>query len=220
MNKSKTLLISILAALISSCGMANNLTSDTFSRIETVSVSKNVTGATRASYYGAGENAAFALGGILGAMAAGDSNMSKSEILTRALKKNKINIRAKVYKRFLQEINRNELFKGKLVRSGANATFHLEVYKYGLYAKGPFSSKMEPEVGIRATLKDSSGKQIWTNFAYVTALNFKGHEYTIEEYFKDPKKLNAAYDAAIDKAITSLVKKIKLVQLSHDILIG
>ncbi len=220
MKNGKILSVVLMALTVTSCGMANNLTSETFAKISTVSVSKEITGVTRASYYGAGENAAFALGGIIGSVAAGDSNMSKSEMLTLALKKNKIDLRAKVYQRFLQEIKNHELFGGKLVRSGSNATFHLEIYKYGLYAKGPFSSKMEPEVGIRATLKDKSGQKIWTNFAYVTALNFKGHEYTLEEYFSDPSKLNKAYDAAIEKAITSLMKSIKLAQINRDNLVS
>ncbi|MGW8247318.1 MAG: hypothetical protein ACWGOV_04335 [Acidiferrobacterales bacterium] len=209
----------ILATSVTSCGIANNLTEDTFSKISSVSVSKEITGAKYASYYGAAENAAFALGGVVGAVASGDSNMSKGQMLTLALKKNNINVQAKYYKRFLQQVGDNPLFKGKLVRfdSGENAVFHLEVYKYGLYASGPFSSKMEPEVGIRATLIDKQGNKLWTNFAYVSALNFSGYEYTLEQYMKDPAKLNAAYDAALDKAVKTLIGKLKLAMLKGEI---
>lgn len=208
----------ILAVSVASCGMANNLTEDTFSKISTVSVSKEITGAKYASYYGAAENAAFALGGVIGATASTDSNMSKGEMLTLALKKNRINVQAKYYQRFLQQVGNNPLFKGKLVRSGSgeNAVFRLEVYKYGLYASGPFSSKLEPEVGIRATLLDKQGNKLWTNFAYVTALNFSGYEYTLEEYMKDPAKLSAAYDAALEKAVKTLVGKLKLAMLKGE----
>jgi len=209
----------ILAISVASCGTANNLTDDTLSKISTVSVSKEITGAKYASYYGAAENAAFALGGVIGAAASTDSNMSKGQMLTLALEKNHIDVRTKYYQRFLQKIGQNPLFHGKLVRtgSGENAVFHLEIYKYGLYASGPFSSKMEPEVGIRATLMDKQGNKLWTNYAYVSALNFSGYEYTIEEYMKDPKKLNAAYDAALDKAINTLVGKLKLAMLKGEI---
>ena len=212
MKNLNPLLAIALALLVASCGMANNLTDDALGNISTVSVHKEITGARYASFYGAGENAAFALGGVIGSAAATDSNMSKGEKLTMALEKQHIDIRAKYYQRFLQKLGRHPLFKGKLVRSGSgeSAVFHLEVYKYGLYASGPFSSKMEPEVGIRATLVDKQGNKLWTNFAYVTALNFSGYEYTMEEYMKDPAKLNAAYDAALDKAVATLLGKLKL----------
>lgn len=222
MRTGKLLLAGGLISFLTACGMTNNLTSETFQNITTVSIDKEITGAKFASYYGAAENAAFALGGVIGAAASTDSNMSKGEMLTLALKKNKIDIRAKYYKRFLQAVSNHEMFKDKLVKSGsgASATFHLEIYKYGLYAKGPFSSEMEPEVGIRATLKDRNGEKIWTNFAYISALNFSGHEYKIEEYLKDPAKLDKAYDAALDKAVATLIGKLKLALLSGDVRIA
>ena len=212
MNIRNLVLVVALSASVASCGMANNLTDDALSNISTVSVSKEITGARFASYYGAGENAAFALGGVVGAAASTDSNMSKGEMLTMALNKHHIDVRAKYYERFLQNIGKHPMFMGKLVRSGSgeSAVFHLEVYKYGLYASSPFSSKMEPEVGIRATLLDKQGNKLWTNFAYVSALNFSGYEYTLEEYMKDPAKLDAAYNAALDKAVKKLVGKLKL----------
>jgi len=209
----------VVTVSVSACGIANNLTESTFESISKVSVSKEISGAKVASYYGAAENAAFALGGVVGAVASGDSNMSKGEMLTLALKKNHIDIRAKYYTRFLKQLAYNSLFKGKVVRSnsGENAVFHLEIYKYGLYASSPFSSKMEPEVGIRATLLDKQGNKLWTNYAYVSALNFKGYEYTIEEYMKDPAKLDAAYDAALDKAVKSLINNLKIALLRGEI---
>jgi len=206
------LFVVALSVSVASCGISNNLTNDALSNISAVSISKEITGARFASYYGAGENAAFALGGVIGAAASTDSNMSKGEMLTMALNKHHIDVRAKYYKRFLQQIGKHPMFMGKLVRSGSgeSAVFHLEVYKYGLYASSPFSSKMEPEVGIRATLLDKQGNKLWTNFAYVSALNFSGYEYTLEEYMKDPAKLDAAYNAALDKAVKKLVGKLKL----------
>ena len=208
-----------LAVSVASCGMANNLTDDALSKISSVSVDKEIGGAKYASYFGAGENAAFALGGVIGAAASTDSNMSKGEKLTQVLEKNHIDVRTKYYQRFLKKVAEHPLFKGKLVRSGSGeaAVFHLEVYKYGLYASGPFSSKLEPEVGIRATLTDQQGNKLWTNFAYVTAINFSGYEYTLEEYMKNPAKLNAAYDAALDKAVNTLVGKLKLAMLKGEI---
>ena len=221
--KLRNLLLTLtLAVSVTSCGISNNLTDDTLSKISAVSVNKEITGAKYASYYGAAENAAFALGGVIGAAASTDSNMSKGQMLTLALEKNHIDVRAKYYKRFLQKVGQNPLFKGKLVRSGSGETavFQLEVYKYGLYASGPFSSKMEPEVGIRATLTDKQGNKLWTNFAYVSALNFSGYEYTIDEYMKEPAKLSAAYDAALDKAVNTLVGKLKLAMLKGEIRLG
>jgi hypothetical protein len=211
--------ITALAVSVASCGMANNLTDDALSNISAISVDKDITGAKYASYFGAGENAAFALGGVIGAVASTDSNMSKGEKLTLALEKNHIDVRTKYYQRFLKKVADHPLFKGKLVRSGSgeSAVFHLEVYKYGLYASGPFSSKLEPEVGIRATLMDEHGNKLWTNFAYVSAINFSGYEYTLEEYMKDPTKLSAAYDAALDKAVNTLVGKLKLAMFKGEI---
>ena len=84
-----------LAGLVASCGMANNLDDATYSKLTTISVSKEITGVKTASYYGASENAAFALGGVIGAVASGDSNMSKGEMLTLALKKSHIDVREK-----------------------------------------------------------------------------------------------------------------------------
>ena len=126
----------ILAVSVASCGMANNLTEDTFSKISTVSVSKEITGAKYASYYGAAENAAFALGGVIGATASTDSNMSKGEMLTLALKKNRINVQAKYYQRFLQQVGNNPLFKGKLVRSALDfleVHLHDDLFKFFIF---------------------------------------------------------------------------------------
>ena len=136
--------------------------------------------------------------------------MTKAQMLQKVLEKNHIDIRKKVYNRFQAGIKNHSLVNGKLVPKGGDAVFELEIYTFGLYASGPFSSKMEPDLGVRATLKDRSGKKIWTNFSYVTALNFKGYEYTLDEYVKDPAKLNSAYDAAVAKAITTIIGKFKI----------
>lgn len=220
MKGRRLFLIAILSSLVASCGVANNMDSSTYSSIKSFSVSSVVKGGHVTRVYGAGENAAIALGGVIGAAASTDSEMSKAQMLQKVLEKYHIDIRKKVYNRFQAGIKNHSLVNGKLVPQGGDAVFELEIYTFGLYASGPFSSKMEPDLGVRATLKDRSGKKIWTNFSYVTALNFKGYEYTLDEYVKDPAKLNSAYDAAVAKAITTLVGKFKLAMLQGNVQLG
>jgi len=215
MRKTRIAAVLLVASQLAACGVANNMTQDVYDGIRTVNVNKNVVTTKNPRIYGAGENAAIALGGIIGGMAAADSNMSKGQMLAKVLEKNKIDLRSKVYAGFTRKLKQHAMFSGKLVNAAADATFDLEITLYGLYASGPFSSKMEPEVQIRATLKRADGKQVWTNFGYVTALNFSGYEYTMEEYLKDPAKLDQAYDAAIDKALTNLMESLKVAML-HD----
>lgn len=210
MKLGRLFLVTILSGLVAACGVANNMDSATYSSIKSFSVSTVVKGGQVTRVYGAGENAAIALGGVIGAAASTDSEMSKTQMLQKVLEKNHIDIRKKVYDRFRYGIRDNSLVSGKLVSQGGDAVFELEIYTFGLYASGPFSSKMEPDLGVRATLKDRSGKKIWTNFSYVTALNFKGYEYTLEEYVKDPAKLDSAYDAAVAKAITTIIGTFKI----------
>lgn len=210
MKTGKLLIVIMLSGFVAACGTTNTMTSETYSSINSFSVSSDVSGGNVNRVYGAGENAAVALGGILGAIASTDSQMSKAEMLQKVLEKNNIDVRKKVLDSFSGAIANHSLVNGKLAKSGGDAVFQLEIYSLGLYASGPFSSKMEPDVGLRATLVSADGKKIWTNFAYVSALNFKGHEYTLDEYVQDPKKLDSAFDAAIAKAITTLVGKFKL----------
>jgi hypothetical protein len=210
MKNTRIAVMLLIASQLVACGMANNLTSDVYEGIKTVNINKTVISAKIPRIYGAGENAAIALGGVLGGLAASDSNMSKGQMLAKVLEKNNIDLRSKVYTGFNRKLKQNAMFSGKLVDAAADATFDLEITLYGLYASGPFSSKMEPEVQIRATLRRADGQKVWTNFGYVTAMNFSGHEYTMEEYLKDPAKLDRAYDAAIDKALTNLMESLKL----------
>ena len=217
MNIGRISATAILSLTVASCGVANNLTSDAYSEIKSFSISNEIKGGHVTRVYGAGENAAFALGGVIGVVASTDSQISKADMLQKLLEKNNIDIRKKYYNRFHNHIKNHSLVNGKLTSGKGQAEFKLEIYSFGLYASGPFTSKMEPDVGIRATLFAADGKKVWTNFAYVSALNFKGHEYTLEEYVKDPAKLDRAYDAALEKAVTSLVSKLKLAMLNHSI---
>jgi len=220
MKKIKLVAILFVVSQLAACGLANNMTQDVYDGIKTVNVSKTVVTTKNPRIYGAGENAAIALGGVIGMMAGSESNMTKGQMLAKVLEKNKIDLRSKVYTGFTRKLKQHAMFSGKLVDGAADATFNLEITIYGLYASGPFSSKLEPEVQIRATLKRADGQQVWTNFGYVTAVNFSGYEYTMEEYLKDPALLNKAYDAVIDKALSNIMETLKLALLNDQQLLA
>lgn len=176
--------------------------------IRTVSVKPTVTIKAQPFVQTSGEIWGNAIGGLLGAAIAADSN--PIERFSTLMKKGNVDLKNIVRTTFKEQLASRKT-KIKLAKSNADVSIELQVLFYGIHPDGPFSSAVEPMLEIGGKVFDSKGRHILN---VSESLKFPSDEevsaYEMEEYVANPKLLAIGF-----KKLSRIISNAMIKQLEN-----
>lgn len=178
--------------------------------IRTVSVKPTVTIKAQPFVQTSGEIWGNAIGGLLGAAIAADSN--PIERFSTLMKKGNVDLKNIVRTTFKEQLaSRETKIKLAKTKSNADVSIELQVLFYGIHPDGPFSSAVEPMLEIGGKVFDSKGRHI-LNIS--ESLKFPSDEetpaYEMEEYVANPKLLGIGF-----KNLSRIISNAMIKQLEN-----
>lgn len=191
------------------CGCASqSLSPANRAAVHTVNVDSNVVMPKDVTYFGAGQNMAAALGGVVGAIVASSTAAPPIRRIETALKDNDIYVDKILVNEFTAQLQNRKAFQVVANKDPADATFKIKVTQYGLYEHAPLSSELKTVIAVDASLVNKSGTVIWRDIEQVTMLNSPAPAYTLKQYLSNPLLLQDGFTAACSLVSTKLLNNL------------
>ena len=193
-----SLTICMVSLLIGGCATAP-LSKEKISAIDTISVDSKISAPIVAKFHGGASN--FENMGWLGS-AINETDRPFDVVLTEFITKNGIDVREILYQQFSEKL-KSTILREK-IRGEGGYKFKLEIEKYGLGKGWGFSNNMRPSLHVTASILNPQDELIWQRKELVGGITEELPIKTLEEWMRDPKELQAAFNEAA-KAVSSLL---------------
>ncbi len=207
--KIKHLLIIFFSLQLAACGA--KLTKESFNTIHTISISEQVVVPDQAMNDNPGARMGAAFGGIVGAVA-GENTPNKNRDTTSFMEANNIDVGQIVLNEFRDQIKKKASISTKIVDDSnglADATFKLEIIRYGIGAEHDFSKKYRPLIQMSAKLVRKTGEILWQEDEFVHHMEESIPAVPREQYYTDPKILQAKFEEVAKLAVTNVLESLE-----------
>ena len=180
----KKIIVIFAAMYLAGCAGSVPMKPEERAKIRQVTINKNIQ-TPKPTIYGSAETAGTIVGGALGAVIASggdDASVDENYLLS-----NNIDIK-KIFKQdLLKELKARGLFK--VVDSGkSDATIDITITNYGFWIGGKFMNfdAVRPTLYVRLSIKDVSGKEIWSGYDFVGNMSSMTEIVSVEEVMAKP----------------------------------
>jgi len=204
----KRFLIIFFCLNLVACG--GKLTKENINIINTISISEHVVVPDQTMNDNPGLRIGAAFGGALGSVIA-DSLPTNNKDTTAYMKDNNVNVGDIVLNEFKYQIKQKSSISSKITddKNGvSDATFVLEIQRYGLGAEHDFSSKYRPMIRMSAKLVKKSGEVIWEENDFVHHMEESILALPLAQYFTDPKIMVTKYKEVAKLAVSNILENI------------
>lgn len=203
-----TTTIAVSFLVLMGCTVGTDLKRDDRLSIQKVNVAEHVELTEDMFYQGPKENIIGVTFGVLSLPYVEGSKAKTEDIIKAVLKKNNIDVCEIARSQFVNKLEKAKSFD--LASEGYDAQFRLSVPYYGLGQTHGLSKQLKPLLGVRVTLTTiRDNKLVWEKYAYVTNLNSETPSQTLEEYLRDTKYLEQAFNLASSIVINELINDLK-----------
>lgn len=181
----------LLGSLLVGCAGAptKTMTSEDRASIRTVKVNPDVQMPAEMFFHGRAQSFA-AVGGVIGAVAAGQAAEEPSGQIVATLKEKQISLPEIVRAEFQRAANDGGAIEFSDNPAAPDGELVLAVNMYGFGQTQGFSALLYPAMNVSATLKKKDGSIAWQKTEFATphnAENKYGHEF--KDYIADPELL-------------------------------
>lgn len=180
----------LFACLLGGCAAPGEKASAPLDQVTTISVYRYVVLPPSVHYMSSGQVWGMAVGGLVGGAIAASSGPKQT--LGAALDERHVDMGAIFREEMRAALGRQTHFR--LVDDPADAELTLTVRDYGFNAAGPFTGKMNVLLDAECELRDRSGRLVFKRSHRET--NREATRFTMDEYFADPARLQAAFHEA------------------------
>ena len=191
--KQAMFVLTFFALLLSGCSNVKTIPLSEADRqtVAQVMVSPEVTVTPDVFYNGPSQSAAFALGGLAGAVV-GQAGQADSIRIEDSMKASDIG--AIFTDAFRQQLQTSGTFT-LAEREAANVgVFRFEIRLYGLGQTQGLSRTLYPLLGVKGTLTDSEGRILWQQYEDITPLNSQNTlGYDVSAYLQDPARVHEVF---------------------------
>lgn len=203
--------ISLLCILffLAGCARSIKLIKSDIPSIQSVSIGESVKKPDEMYYYGARENALFAIiGGCCGGITAFSAAKKSAAKFEAVMESENIDVRQIVREQFVNELKDANLFSS-IVSEGGNAEFKLSISGYGFAIPHGLTRRLKPQIGVVGKLIKSDGSIIWKKNEHVSPLSENTPSHRHKEYLSNPELIREALTIASQIAIGKLINDMK-----------
>lgn len=189
--------------LVSGCASTPELSNEARAAIFGVTINQDIS-KSKMFYQGPGSGA-FAIFGVVGGLASVAANSSPGEILSKYAEDNGIFIEKIVAEELanaLQEKHKIPLLSAPDKNSGV---IDIQVYHYGFSIAHGLSSKLYPALGIKVSMRDKSGKELWSARDSIMPISSDVAALELEQIRSNPQLMESAWRQTAKVIATNIV---------------
>ena len=195
--------------MINGCAGHIALTKDANLPIRSVSINKEVPKPDTIGVYGSGETFAALTGfvtlGVAGAVVASEIPKKRGPLLKYVMEKEGIDMGQILRDQFVDQLKNSGLFS-TVLDEGGDAEFKLSILVAGFAKPAGFTSKLQPELSVEASLIKPDGTILWKNRRTVTQGTSRTPSRKYEEYINNPELIREAISICSRIVVDKLVK--------------
>jgi len=203
--KNTFIYISIIIFSLSGCTSTPKLSDDARKNIRSVHINQNVEKGEM-SYQGP-DSGAFAVFGAIGGLAAMAANESPGEALRTFAEKNGVHIEKIVLSELTKALRISQKLPIHKENKNSSNKLNIQVYMYGFSIPHGLTSDLYPTMGIRLTLLNKSGEEIWSARDFITAISSDLQALTLEKMHENPKLIETAWRDTAKVLISNIVNE-------------